>query len=284
MVAFATPPVVWNRVQLFLMGAAAGAPPMLPATTTRQWAGDLAAATLDALNGGSAPGLTKFVKAWWPETPNAETWGALFSSPKMTLTDLLTTPSVGNLGSGVLTDLAVVKTPSITGRGVFIDRHLLCVEVPPSPANITAAPALPGETRRQWLEASLTGTVCSSTCHVLADPPGDSLAHYDAVGAFKDEENGSPVDSSGTFTFQTTGTISFADVNELGAKLAGTCGVAQCLTQQLLADAESTATLPVQGSKDPQAVAAIASTLDKAGGLRGMIRGIVESDTFLRAQ
>jgi hypothetical protein len=282
--AFATTEVVWNRIQSFL-GTAQQIAVDLPAESSRVLAGDLADKTLDSLNGAPAPGLASFVNAWWPGTPNADAWAGLFGDSKATLTDLLTTTSVANPGSGVLTDPAVLKLTEISTRGIFIDEHLVCMPVPPSPLGLPSlGPAQPGQTRRQQLEQSLVIPSCVP-CHQEMDPIGDSLEHYDTVGMFNTLDNGSPIDSSGTWSDGITGeaTITFANVNELGEGLAKECGVSVCLTQQLLADAETSAKLPVPGSADPQAVASIAFA-SRSGNLRDLIRNIVESDTFLRAK
>lgn len=117
------------------------------------------------------------------------------------------------------------------------------------------------------------------------DPIGYSLENYDTVGMFNTLDNGSPIDTAGTLQASSAiaSAITFIDVNELGAQLAQGCGVSLCLTQQLLADAEASAKLPVTGSGDPVAVAQIAYGAS-SGKLRDLIRAIVESDTFLRAK
>jgi hypothetical protein len=285
-VAFAPTAVVWNRIQGFL-GTAAQIPPAVPVASTRQLAGALADHALDSLNGAPAPGLARFVAGWWPGTPYASSWAALFSDPKATLTDLLTTTSVANPGSGVLTDPAILKLDEITTRGAFIYEHLLCnSQLPPGPQGIPPpAAAQPGQTRRQQLEQALVSPVCAS-CHSLVDPYGDSLEHYDTAGMYNLLDNGSPIDSSGTVLAPATGSpgiLRFSDVNELGKELAQQCGVSLCLTQSLLANAEATAKLPVPGSGDPPTIAQIANA-SQSGKLRDLIRSIVESDTFLRAQ
>jgi hypothetical protein len=284
-IALAAPQLVWTRVQLFLLGATSGSPPMLPATTTRQWAGSLVDSMLDSLKTTSAPGLTNFVNVWWPGTPNAEAWAALFGDSKGTLTDLLTTTSVTNPGSGVLTDLAVLVQTDISLRGIFVNEHLRCKQVPPPPPGIPAlGPEAPGQTRRAQLEQAVAVPTCT-ICHSLMDPIGDSLENYDTVGMFNTLDNGLPIDTAGTLlaTDAFANDITFANVNELGEKLAQECEVSQCLTQQLLADAEASAKLPATGSANPQAVAQIAYA-SPSGKLRDLIRNIVESDTFLRAK
>jgi hypothetical protein len=283
-VAFATTEAVWDRIQSFL-GTSQPIPINLPVAPTRDLAGALADETLDSLNGTPAPGLASFVSAWWPGTPNAGAWAGLLGDPKATLTDLLTTTSVANPGSGVLTDPAVLKLTGIPERGSFIDAHLLCSPVPPPPPGIPPLPlAQPGQTRRQQLDLAVAQPICTA-CHQVMDPIGESLEHYDTAGMFNTLDNGLPIDSSGTV--QPFGpimsNITFKDVNDLGGKLAKQCGAPQCLTQQLLADAETSAKLPVPGSTDAQVVAEIAYA-SGSGKLRDLIRNIVESDTFLRAK
>jgi len=117
------------------------------------------------------------------------------------------------------------------------------------------------------------------------DPIGDSLEHYDTVGMFNMLDNGSPINSTGTLQAfgPITSNVTFTDVNQLGSKLANECGVSLCLAQQLLADAETSAKLPVPSSTNPQLTAEIANPT-ASGKLRDLIRNIVESDTFLSAK
>jgi Protein of unknown function (DUF1588) len=283
-VTFASTEVVWNRIQSFL-GTAQQIPVNLPVASTRALAGALLDSALDSLHGAPAPGLSSFVSGWWPGTPNADAWAALLGDSEATLTDLLTTNSVANPGSGVLTDPAVLKLTGIPERGSFIDEHLLCTQMPPPPPGIPPLPsAQPGQTRRQRMDQAVAQPICT-TCHELMDPIGESLEHYDTAGMFNTLDNGLPIDSAGTV--QAFGgvmsNISFADVNDLGGKLAKQCGAPQCFAQQLLADAETSAKLPVPGSADSQVVAEIAYA-SASGKLRDLIRNIVESDTFLRAK
>jgi hypothetical protein len=269
------------------MGDAKAAPiPVgLPVTPTRGLAASLVDTTLDSLKGAPAPGLSRFVAAWWPGTPNADAWATLFGDPNATLTDLLTTNTVLNPGSGVLTDLAVLKLAQIPERGKFIDEHLRCLQIPPPPPGVPELPpAQPGLTRGEQLEAHRASPVCFS-CHALMDPIGFALENYDTVGAYSKLDNGVPIVTSGTLPTSNgdDSFITFSDANDLGAKLAGQCGVSACLTQQLLADAETSANLPESGSADPVAVEQIAFAAT-SGRLRDLIHAIVESDTFMRAK
>ncbi len=276
--------VIWRRLSLFLGGAASAPPAGIPAVTTRDIAGTLAMTLLDRAAPQSLPGMDRFVSSWWPGTPIASTWAAYFSTNGATLAQLLTTNAVSNPGAGLLTDEAVLNAPGlrISRRGAFLSQHLLCTPVPLAPPGLPDPPsAQPGETRRARLEKSIAAPSCAA-CHALMDPLGDGLEHFDTVGAFSNLDNGSPIDSSGTF--QASGVqIRFNDANQLGLALAGQCAVAQCVAQQMLADAETSAKLPKPGSSDPATVAPIAAAFNASGGdLHTLVKQIVQSDTFLR--
>jgi len=251
---------------------------------------------LDALNNDSAPGMRRFVSSWLPGTPIASTWAAFFSEKGATLKDLLTTNLVRNPGSGILTDDAVLSQGTatdqilITARGAVLRTRLLCQAVPLPPANNPVPTAEPGQTRRQVLEQdlNLSAPFCAA-CHRLVDPLGYGLEHFDSVGNYSDIDNGSPIDSSGSIEMN-AGTISFDGANQLGAKLAAQCEVAECIAQQLLADAQNSAGLPMAPTNPnpdvgpPDDVLPIAAAFAASNGdLRTLIREVVQSDAFLRA-
>jgi hypothetical protein len=58
---------------------------------------------------------------------------------------------------------------------------------------------VPTGTLREKLEKAheTRGPVCAS-CHALMDPVGFAFEHYDAIGAWRDRDNGFPVDATGT--------------------------------------------------------------------------------------
>ena len=281
---FATPEVVWARVQMFLLGEV-GTPPALPAMTTREWAGEQAMNTLDGVAPSAAPGLERFVQSWLPGSKQPTLWAGILGSSSATLTDLLTTDVGTPSGAGVLTDRVVLELPNLARRGAYLRQNLTCTNVPPPPPNVPGLDTRgPGVTRRAQFEAHRAHPACAA-CHVQIDPLGIALEHFTPVtGVYSDLDNGVPVDSSTSFTLPISGEFHFADAQELGAGLAGSCEVAQCLTRRLLEDAESSAQLPLPGSADPALVAELAYASYQSGyNLRGLIWNIVQSDTFLRA-
>ncbi|MDH3625344.1 MAG: DUF1588 domain-containing protein [Myxococcales bacterium] len=89
---------------------------------------------------------------------------------------------------------------SPTLRGKFVREVLLCQNVPTPPANIdfSIVEDTMGELRtaRDRLEAHVTSDSCAG-CHNLMDPIGLAFENFDAVGAFREQENGVTIDASG---------------------------------------------------------------------------------------
>jgi hypothetical protein len=83
-------------------------------------------------------------------------------------------------------------------RGLAVLKEVLCDDPdPPPPIDITTPVVMPGMTTRQTYEAA---TACGAGCHnTLINPPGFAFEHFDTVGRWRDDENGLPIDVTGTF-------------------------------------------------------------------------------------
>lgn len=96
-----------------------------------------------------------------------------------------------------VTSYATRTSPVI--RGKWILENLLGTPPPPPPPNVstlqdnTVSANLPV---RERLAQHREDAACAS-CHNLIDPVGFSLEHFDAVGRWRDLENGRPVDTTG---------------------------------------------------------------------------------------
>lgn len=113
-------------------------------------------------------------------------------------------PRGGFLTQGTV--LVVTSNPTRTSpvkRGLFLLENILGTPPPPAPPNV---PTLE-ETARQskTRELSLRETLalhrekplCSS-CHNRMDPPGLALENFNALGMWRDQERGIPIESGGT--------------------------------------------------------------------------------------
>ncbi len=112
-------------------------------------------------------------------------------------------PRGGLLGQGsILTLTAYANRTSPVLRGKWVMENLLAAPPPPPPPNV---PALKTEnkdnkplTMRDAMILHRASPVCAS-CHARMDPIGFSMENFDAVGRWRDLDNGAPIDTSGVF-------------------------------------------------------------------------------------
>lgn len=113
----------------------------------------------------------------------------------------------GSPRGGVLTMGAILTLTSNTTRtspvkrGLFVLDQILGAPPPPPPADIPpleqAVHANPDATVRERLAAHVAVASCAA-CHNRLDPIGLSLEHFDAIGHWRETENGKPIDATGT--------------------------------------------------------------------------------------
>lgn len=108
---------------------------------------------------------------------------------------------------GVLTMGAILTLTSNTTRtspvkrGLFVLDQMLGAPPPPPPPDIPpleqASHANPDATVRERLAAHVAVASCAA-CHNRLDPIGLSFEHFDAIGRWRESENGKAIDASGT--------------------------------------------------------------------------------------
>jgi hypothetical protein len=141
--------------------------------------------------------------------------------------------------AGLLTQAAFLATQAKANttdpvhRGKFIWEGLFCGSVPAPPQNVNITPPVitPGTTARQRFEEHRASAACAA-CHVVMDPIGLTLEHFDGLGRWRDTENG--------LTIDVTGALAGTDVDgpfngaiELAQKLGHSQQVATCAVRQL---------------------------------------------------
>ena len=100
---------------------------------------------------------------------------------------------------GILTVTSYATRTSPVIRGHWVMKNFLGIAPPPPPPNVPAlaensvAANLP---IRERLAQHRADPTCAS-CHDLMDPVGFALENFDAVGRWRDFENGEPVDAAG---------------------------------------------------------------------------------------
>jgi mono/diheme cytochrome c family protein len=104
---------------------------------------------------------------------------------------------------GVLTLTSYPRRSSPVLRGKWVLEEILGTPPPPPPPlvdtqKLRGEKPEGGQTFRQRLEAHRENANCAG-CHARLDPPGFALENFNAVGAWRSEVGGIPIDASGRF-------------------------------------------------------------------------------------
>jgi hypothetical protein len=115
-------------------------------------------------------------------------------------------------------------------RGIFVYERLLCRTPAPPPADADLSePALGGtgdRTNRQLFEERVAAPACAG-CHAFFNPLGYPFESYDAIGRYRDTDQGQAVDTTARYTSEGID-WSIADANDLSEKLAESADVTRC--------------------------------------------------------
>ena len=141
--------------------------------------------------------------------------------------------------AGLLTQSAFLSAhshPNQTSpvhRGLSVRKNLLCTDLPDPPANVNNNPPAPdpNATTRQRFEQHRTDPTCAG-CHQLLDPIGVGFENYDAIGRYRSDENGLPIDAKGELVSAGTASGTFSGAVELAKKLATSPEVRTCVQKQ----------------------------------------------------
>ena len=113
-------------------------------------------------------------------------------------------PRGGLLGQGsILTITSYANRTSPVSRGKWVLENLLSAAPPPPPPDV---PALKTEgkdtgktlTMRDAMIQHRANPACAG-CHSRMDPIGFAMENFDAIGRWRDQDAGSPIDASGVF-------------------------------------------------------------------------------------
>jgi hypothetical protein len=135
--------------------------------------------------------------------------------------------------AGFLAMHAHTNQTSPVHRGVLVRENLLCQKLPPPPENVdnVAPEPDPSLTTRERFAVHTQDPACAQ-CHKLIDGIGFGFERYDALGVYRATENDKPIDASGQMVAVEEGDVSFDGALELGALLAQSPTVHQCLVRQ----------------------------------------------------
>jgi hypothetical protein len=163
---------------------------------------------------------------------------AVYGVPGITGTTLQQVTLDSTERAGFLTQLSMMTLlgkpdrSSPVLRGKFVRDHLFCQTIAPPPANIVITPptVMAGVSTRQAFVMHDAVQPCKS-CHTLMDPIGFGFESFDGVGKYRTEDQGQPVDASGTLSgTDIDGT--FNGAVDLAHKLTQSQEVSDCVTTE----------------------------------------------------
>jgi len=163
-------------------------------------------------------------------------------------------------------------------RGLFVLENILGIPAPPAPPDVPeleeARKEVSSGTMRELMVEHRQKALCKS-CHERMDPIGLALENFNAIGQWREEEGGTPIDSAGQLV---TGE-KFSNVMELKEILASSRkqDFYRCLTEKMLTYALG------RGVEyyDALTVDSIVALLNRnEGTMVDLINGIVESTPF----
>lgn len=216
----------------------------------------------------------------------ADLYGVPAPAAGTTLTrSTFSTPQRGGLltMAGILAVTSYPTRTSLVKRGAWVLSQLLCAPAPAPPDNVPAFPegAITATSQREILAQHRANPACAS-CHDSIDNLGIALENYNAIGVYRTQDNGQPIDAAGQFAgrlLQPDGTPgpSFTGARELASTIAADPRFSACLAQNVMAYALGRA---AQASDRVYLADITKAPSTGQLGLRDVVMNVVASDTF----
>lgn len=162
-------------------------------------------------------------------------------------------------------------------RGKFVRESLLCQQLPAPPANIPKPPEVQADVSTRERSRQHEADPSCNVCHKLLDPVGFGFESFDGIGRFRSTDGGRTVDASGALVGTRDADGEFDGVVELGARLAESAQVEECMTRQWFRFALGRFE---QGVDDCTLTRVVDAFHAEGASLHALPRAIVESDAF----
>ena len=164
-------------------------------------------------------------------------------------------------------------------RGLAILQNVLCYAPPPPPPPADVGPLSPDvpqhTTTREKLTIYTQPAACQE-CHRDINPVGFAFEHYDAVGKWRDTEEGLPIDSSGELRV-TDAKGRFSGAPELLLRIAESDDAKTCLIGHWLGQAYRREQAPEDACSKAELAKAF---LDSDGKVVELLVALAQTDNF----
>lgn len=175
--------------------------------------------------------------------------------------------------AGLLSVYAKPIDTSPTTRGLFVRQRLLCEIIPDPPPGVdTELPPTSADaaTNRERVARHKEDPTCAA-CHNFIDPLGLAMEHFDGIGKFREDQDGTPLD--------VTGNLDGADFDgavELGSLLANDARIPRCAAKQLSRFALG----QEEESEQEPLLEELGDVLETTSSLPATVEALVLSDLF----
>ncbi|MEM9491946.1 MAG: DUF1592 domain-containing protein, partial [Myxococcota bacterium] len=178
---------------------------------------------------------------------------------------------------GFLTRNATLTEPDPIHRGVFANLNVICrplAALPNIPDNLMPV----GNTNRERIDSITGDGTCGAGCHsTTINPLGFALENYDAIGRYRTEDNGYPVDAAALYVFEDGRAIDFRNGIELSYMLADSPEVHSCYIGSLLEYALSRSVAIADGALVTRLTE---ESLARGTSIREVFMSVVTSNVF----
>ena len=122
----------------------------------------------------------------------------------------------------LLASFSYFATSSPIHRGVLLTRNIMgrTLAAPPAAFVPLSASLHPNLTTRQRIALQTKPAACSS-CHAIINPLGFTLERFDAIGRVRSQENGQPIDATGSYEPTAGKAAAFSGARDLANYVAG---------------------------------------------------------------
>jgi hypothetical protein len=168
---------------------------------------------------------------------------------------------------------------SPVARGFFVRDRFLCSPPPPPPATINVTPPEfdPNVSTRERFTLHRKDPVCAS-CHQMMDPLGLGFENFDAVGRYRSEEAGKPIDATGELLGTDDIDGPFNGAVELAGKLAQSSMTRACMVKQMFRYGYGRG----EGDVDACTLEALDGAFEASqGNIKDLLLRLTQTDAFL---
>jgi len=168
-------------------------------------------------------------------------------------------------------------TPDSILRGVFVNRKILCTDLPDPPDEAIGSELGEEKTNREKVEALTGKGTCGEGCHSsYINPVGFALEHYDGFGRWQDTDTGEPIDAKGQFVFE-SGVADFDGAVQLSEAIAASTEAHACFAKHWIEFAYGREIV----EDDEGLIEHIASLSLDGSSVRAVVRELLTSKPFL---